>query len=159
MHDLLSKVVVRFIGVCLLISTSVCFADDALGAISKQQLIDGYHEFSENYKSYIASEDELQAIDSLPNGVSIKVYFATWCHDSEREVPRLLNVFKQNNSPIELIALDYDKSEPLGQAKVDKIKYTPTFIVYLNEKEVGRIIESPKVSLAEDIQAMLHEST
>jgi len=54
-----------------------------------------------------------------------------------------------------LFGLDYTKSEPSGRAKIHDIKYTPTFIVYQNNREIGRIIERPKVSLIADISAML----
>jgi hypothetical protein len=57
-----------------------------------------------------------------------------------------------------LLALDYQKSEPNGRAKEANIKYTPTFIISLAEKEIGRIIERPKESLVGDISDMLKKS-
>jgi hypothetical protein len=37
----------------------------------------------------------------------------------------------------------------------NKIKYTPTFIVYQNNQEIGRVIERPKVSLIADINEFI----
>ena len=88
----------------------------AVGVVSKQTLLENYQSFTESYDNYQLSEEERQAIAQLPQELAIKVYFGTWCHDSEREVPRLLKTFYDQANSIELIALDYDKSEPLGLA-------------------------------------------
>ena len=80
------------------------------------------------------------------------------CHDSEREVPKFLKITAQASTlTSRLIGLNYDKLEPGGSAKKHDIRYTPTFVVYQNNKEIGRIIERPKVSLTADISAMLNK--
>ncbi|WNC71377.1 thioredoxin family protein [Thalassotalea psychrophila] len=122
-----------------------------VGDISKQQLLESSEGFATNYYDYQLSEKELAAVEAIADKVSIKVFFGTWCHDSEREVPRLLQSFKNSAASVSLIALDGDKSDPAGLAKQSKIKYTPTFVVYADNVEIGRIIERPKQSLAEDI--------
>lgn len=132
--------------------------EDVIGNISKHQLLDNYPTFSTNYDDYTLSDDEVDAVKQLPDSVSIKVFFGTWCHDSERELPRLLKAYKKSDVEIEMISLDMNKSEPEGRAVQNKIKYTPTFIVYNNNIEVGRIVEQPEVSLAEDIFAFYKES-
>ncbi|MDG1733350.1 MAG: thioredoxin family protein [Thalassotalea sp.] len=132
--------------------------EDVIGNISKHQLLDHYPTFSTNYDDYTLSDDEVDAVKQLPDSVSIKVFFGTWCHDSERELPRLLKAYKKSDVEIEMISLDMNKSEPEGRAVQNKIKYTPTFIVYNNNIEVGRIVEQPEVSLAEDIFAFYKES-
>ncbi|MEW6999391.1 thioredoxin family protein [Colwelliaceae bacterium BS250] len=123
----------------------------AVGVVSKQTLLENYQSFTESYDTYQVSAEERQAIAQLPQALTIKVFFGTWCHDSEREVPRLLKAFNKHANSIELIALDYNKSEPLGVADKAKIKFTPTFVIYNNNIEIGRIIERPQISLAEDI--------
>jgi len=71
-------------------------------------------------------------------------------------VPRFLKVLSENaDMTSRLIGLDYNKSEPKGTAKIHDIKFTPTFIVYRDNKEIGRIIERPKISLTADISSML----
>ncbi|WNC69492.1 thioredoxin family protein [Thalassotalea nanhaiensis] len=122
-----------------------------VGDISKQQLLENHQEFADNYYDYQLSDNELTAIDAIADKVNIKVFFGTWCHDSEREVPRFLQSFKHSQSKVSLIALDGNKSDPDGLAKQNKIKYTPTFVVYDGNVEIGRIVERPKQSLAEDI--------
>ena len=128
----------------------------AVGKISQEQLLSDYQYFQQSYRMYSLSEEEMLEIKRWPTGLHVEVYFGTWCHDSQREVPRFLKVLNETaGMSSRLVGLDYNKSEPNGTAKNHDIKYTPTFIVYRDNKEVGRIIERPKVSITADISAML----
>lgn len=128
---------------------------DLVGEVSKTQLNNEFSSFASNYADYQPSTEELNAVATLTNNageeVSITVFFATWCHDSEREVPRLLKAFNHSSLKITLIALDQEKSDPLQLARQNKIKYTPTFVITAKGKEIARIVERPKTTLAEDI--------
>lgn len=130
-----------------------------VGVITKQQLLDNYDGFANNYSDYQLSEEEITAIKAVADKVTINVFFGTWCHDSEREVPRLLQSLKNSQVKVSLIALDDNKSDPEGLAKQSAIKYTPTFIIYASGVEIGRIIERPEQSLAEDILAIWYKHT
>ncbi|OUS23320.1 hypothetical protein A9Q98_15675 [Thalassotalea sp. 42_200_T64] len=148
---LLAFIVSVSVALLLAMQTANAKGDTHLGLITKSQLIDNYEDFSENYRDYQPSEEELVAVEALPDNLNIKVFFGTWCHDSEREVPRLLQSFKKSPVSIELYALDTHKSDPDGLAKANNIKYTPTIIVYQHDKEIMRIIERTENSFGEDI--------
>jgi thioredoxin 1 len=127
-----------------------------IGEVSQQRLITNHKDFRESYQKFKLSALEVSEIKSWPSNLHIDVYFGTWCHDSVREVPRFLKILAENSTlSHRIIALDFQKSEPGGSAKNHDIKYTPTFVVYQNNKEIGRIIERPAVSLTADISAML----
>ena len=138
------------------VNSQVEKAPMAIGEISQQQLMANHKLFQQSYQASQLSELEITEINRWPKDLHVEVYFGSWCHDSVREVPRFLKIVAQNPAlSNRLIALDYAKSEPSGSAKNQDIKYTPTFVVYQNDKEIGRIIERPKVSLTADISAML----
>ncbi len=127
-----------------------------IGEVSQQLLITHHQDFRKSYQQFQLSALEVAEIKNWPSNLHIDVYFGTWCHDSVREVPRFLKILAENSTlSHRIIALDYQKSEPNGSAKNHDIKYTPTFVVYQNNKEIGRIIERPAVSLTTDISAML----
>jgi thioredoxin 1 len=133
--------------------------DYALGEVNQKELLIKYDNFSKSYQGFTIEAEQEKQVEQWPSNLKIDVYFATWCHDSEREVPRLLKALQKNNQiKVMLLALDYQKSEPNGRAKEANIKYTPTFIISLAEKEIGRIIERPKESLVGDISDMLKKS-
>ena len=122
-----------------------------VGDITPDELLSAYPSFRGGYKAL--SVEPLY----LPEDVSVLMFFGTWCHDSEREVPRLLKLLEaaglsENN--LSLIALDYRKREPKGRAAKFNVRYTPTAIFMREGVEVGRIVERPNISLHEDIKAM-----
>lgn len=126
--------------------------EDHVGDINAQQLLTTYTKFDHSYQSFELTETQVTQIKSLPDDLVIDIYFATWCHDSQREVPRLLKAFA--NKPqinVNLIGLDYHKLDPAGRAEDAGIKFTPTFIISRNGHELGRIIERPQVDLISDI--------
>lgn len=127
-----------------------------LGDISQAELLERHEVFKRNYDAY----EVLAGIDELPGDLEVKILFGTWCHDSEREVPRMLKLLeasgvKQEN--ISLIALDIRKQEPEGRAKALDVRFTPTFIFLTAGTELGRIVEQPKVNIEHDVKAMLRK--
>jgi len=127
-----------------------------VGAIQSADLLSQFATFSASYHRYQVSEQDKRIAASFPDDLVIDVYFGTWCHDSQREVPRLLkSLGAKATQSINLIALDYKKAEPNGRAKEKGVSFTPTFIISRNGVEIGRIVERPEQSLMADIQAML----
>ena len=118
-----------------------------IGDLTKDELFLKDNNF---YKNYLSAEYyQFNKIIDL-DGISVKILFGTWCHDSQREIPKLLKMLDDINlkpEMISLIGLDYDKKEPLNRGKILDIKRTPTIIFYKDEIEIGRIEETPKIML------------
>ena len=90
----------------------------------------------------------------------IKFYVGTWCHDSKREIPRLLKILESSNisdEQIEIILLSRNKKEPSEDVLKDRIYYTPTIIVYKNNKEIDRFVEHPHNTWVEDLNRTLNK--
>lgn len=132
-------------------------ATHLLGEVKEADVLGQYPSFSQEYESFEPSPEALAKVQGL-SGKSVTVLFATWCHDSEREVPRFLKLLKRSRvtlAELNLVALDFNKQDPEGVAMSHQLKYTPTIIVFEQGKELGRIIERPAVSLSEDLAQML----
>lgn len=122
------------------------------GMITKSEL--RAHEKFFKHHDAKASKDDIELLRSIEKPIVITTYFGLWCHDSKREVPQLLDLLDgadNKNIVLRLIALDLEKTEPFGRQEEDKVLYTPTIIVKVGEKEMGRIVERPSESLAKDI--------
>ena len=127
----------------------------AVGDISIKTLFENHEGFQDNYEEYQSGN----LLDpALFRDIEIYVLFGTWCHDSQREVPRflqLLNSLNIQENYIHLIGLNFLKNEPLDRGKHFQIKKTPTFVFLRNQKEVGRIVEMPEISLEADLLKIL----
>ena len=90
--------------------------------------------------------------------ITIKIVMGTWCPDSRREVPRfmrILDVWQFPASKVTFIGVDDAKLSPVGEYDKLDIQRVPTFIIYKNNIEAGRIIENPKTSLEQDMVNIL----
>lgn len=145
----------QFLLVLALFVAPLAIADKSpfVGEISTTRLLADYAKFNKEFAVFTPSNDELAKIQQL-DGKDIVVLFGTWCHDSEREVPRLLKLIAQSEvafKSLTLVGVGYDKRDPQGIAQQYNLKYTPTMIVLDDGKEIARMIEKPKVSLASDL--------
>ena len=132
--------------------------NNLLGDIQIQKLFTEYPLFKLRYENYVVT-DQINLSDL--DDISVVIMFGTWCHDSKREVPRMLRILDAAGVTLEkisLIGVDINKQEPNGRGKFYNLKNTPTLILLKNGKEVGRIIERPKISLEADLINLMTRS-
>ena len=133
----------------------------ALGAITQQQLFDAYPTFSKAYQQYQVTPEDRSALQQLSQATELVIVFGSWCHDSQREVPRLLKLIDSaNNTAIKttLVAVGYNKQIPEAANPYRlAIQYTPTiFVIDQQGEELGRFIERPDTNWAADITAAIN---
>ena len=132
--------------------------NNLLGDIQIQNLFTEYPLFKFRYDNYEVT-DQVNLFDL--EDISVVIMFGTWCHDSKREVPRMLRILDSagvGTEQISLIGVDINKTEPKGREKLYNLRNTPTLILLKNGKEVGRIIERPKISLEADLINLMTRS-
>ncbi len=115
--------------------------------------------FDEGYENYVPEQKTIHILSEISkNNLNIVVVMGTWCSDSRREVPRLYRILDEigfTEDQIELINVNRVKLVPGEDISKFDIEKVPTIIVYKNNKETGRITESPKKSLEEDLLRIL----
>ena len=107
------------------------------------------------YQPVMAAVDKLRALD---REVLIEVYFGSWCSDCAARLPAFFKILDMVDSP--LIRVRYtgvprkreERAPYLGGREIEKV---PTFIVFVDSRELGRIVESPKKTLEEDLVQIL----
>ena len=133
--------------------------NNLLGDIQIQNLFTEYPLFKFRYDNYeVTNQINLSDLEDI----SVVIMFGTWCHDSKREVPRMLRILDSagvGTDQISLIGVDTKKAEPKGREKLYNLRNTPTLILLKNGKEVGRIIERPNVSLEADLIGLTTRSS
>ncbi len=88
----------------------------------------------------------------------LKVFIGTWCGDSKKWVPQILDYLKSqgmSEDQWEIIALHNSdslyKQGPQQEEQAYMVHRVPTFIFEEEESEIGRIVESPITSVDIDI--------
>jgi len=117
--------------------------------------------YLKGYDSYMPGSEPINKLLEINReSLSIKIILGTWCPDSRREVPRFMRILDIWQFPLEkitLIGVDDAKLSPVGEYDSLDITRVPTFIIYRNNVEAGRIIENPATSLEQDIVNILNQ--
>ncbi len=117
--------------------------------------------YSKNYAAYTADSSTVAALSQQLELTTIDIFLGSWCGDSKREVPRMIKILEQahfDTNRVQLIFVDNStatyKQSPQHEEAGKNIHHVPTFIVYKGRKELGRIVETPVVSLEKDLLAI-----
>jgi thiol-disulfide isomerase/thioredoxin len=115
--------------------------------------------YLKGYDEYSINSDAINKLmDTGKDNLSIKIVMGTWCSDSRREVPRLmriLDIWRFPISQVTFIGVDKAKKAPVKEIESLDIQKVPTFIIFKNNIEAGRIIETPVTSLEQDMVNIL----
>jgi tetratricopeptide (TPR) repeat protein len=118
--------------------------------------------FVKNYHDYTVDTNTMEKIKAELQQRHFKIFMGTWCGDSRREVPRMFKILDYcgvKSTQIELIMLDnhdsFYKQSPGHEERGLNIHRVPDLIVFEKKTEIGRIIESPVVSLEKDLEKII----
>jgi thiol-disulfide isomerase/thioredoxin len=115
--------------------------------------------FTEGYKSYLPNTEAVSRLHDANKNLSFVVFGGSWCSDTKKALPKFYKVIEQAEIPakkVMLYGVDRDKNslEKDGskrQSKYYHINHVPTFIVFYNGKEIGRLDEIPDKSIEQDL--------
>lgn len=131
-----------------------------VGQVSRSELQTGNFGdlFINEYQAYKPNQEILTQLKKYIYDCQIVLVLGTWCHDSQQQVPRfykLLDELHYNTSAITNICVDKNKNAEGTSVNTLNIERVPTFIFFKDDKEIGRIIETPNTSLEEDTYHIL----
>ena len=132
-----------------------------IGYLEKSDFLQGKFKapFEKNYDDYQPNLKVVKKIKKQLKGISVKTFFGTWCHDSEREIPRFFKIMESAEFDVKnnfkIIGLTRGKKTPDNLQKGYTIKHTPTFIFYKDGEEIGRYVEQPRETMEKDILRIL----
>ena len=111
-----------------------------------------------SYKLYNVDTATVNNFADEISDFDITIVMGTWCSDSRTEVPHFLKILNDahyDTNRIKLICVNRDKQEEDIDISDLNIELVPTMIFYKDEKEIGRIVETPYDSLEKDILKIL----
>ncbi len=114
--------------------------------------------FNSVYDMYSVDSTTADSLSGKLDNVKVTIVMGTWCSDSRREVPKffkILDYLKLSPDKITIITVGRDRKGRGSETDDLKIELVPTMIFYKNNSEIGRIVESPKVSLEKDMLKIL----
>ena len=127
---------------------------DIVGITSSEEIRATHRVFDIYINRYESDSTALAYLTNFDESITITVLFGTWCHDSKKQVPAFIKTMDLAKNPkiqVTYIGVNRQKSDTEGAAKVYNLQYTPTFIIFRDENEIGRIVEKPTESIEKDL--------
>ncbi len=120
--------------------------------------------FMSNHQNYKVDSLAIIELKHLLRRKKIDLFMGTWCGDSKREVPIMIKILQAAGFDTSMLSIvcvsnqtDQYKKSPEGEETGKNIQRVPTLIIYHKRKELGRIIESPVVSIEKDLISILKQ--
>lgn len=140
-----------------------------MGALTRGRWEDFATELRAETSAYEPNPDLIEALGSFGGEVHVVCVLGTWCSDSRREVPRFWKVLDAaglDDLSVELIAVGPSADPAAADWEAEQgwtpgvrehygVELVPTFIVYEGDVELGRIIETPELSIEADLAGIL----
>jgi thiol-disulfide isomerase/thioredoxin len=117
-----------------------------------------YHAFAAGLDTSTVEDLFVPLIRMSYAGERVIIIFGPWCGDSKREVPKFLKLADAAEISVDsvrLYAVDRTKTSDDGITERYHLEKVPTFIFESDGREVGRIVETPKTTMAADVLEIL----
>ena len=114
--------------------------------------------FKKGYDQYKPDATQVEVISRIAPSLHIDVFAGTWCDDTHDLLPefyKVMDAAKVTDAQITLHLVNRDKKTKDGSSEKYKITKVPTFIVFIKDRQVGKVVESAKKSIEADIADML----
>jgi thiol-disulfide isomerase/thioredoxin len=103
--------------------------------------------YAANQKGYTAQADAVNALKKNGERIRIIAFGGTWCGDTKYILPKFYSITESANfsdDRITLIGVDRSKKTIGHLTEALAVVNVPTFIVFKDGKEIGRVVEYGK---------------
>ena len=156
----MKKIIVTFLCFILLFSISVYGKLELLGPLSKEEILENFPDWQVEVASYVPNLEVIEKLQALPSEINIEIFLGTWCSDTKRNVSAYFKIMDMVDNPLIMttyigIPEEDDSRKPFIEGK--NITKVPTFVIFMNNQEKGRIIENPIKSIEEDLLDIINK--
>lgn len=141
-------------------SISLRSQTEMVGELNREDILKNCPDWQEVVASYFPKADVVDKIKAVNREIQIEIYLGTWCSDSKAHVSAYFKMLDLVDNPLiqtTYIGLPRDKQARLPYIQGKDIQRLPTFIVSMDGKEKGRIIETPAKSVEEDLLEIIEK--
>ena len=140
----------------LLVSSIICLYGQAelTGPVTKEAILQKCTDWQPIAAAYNPKPEFIERLRSLTREVRIEIFLGAWCSDSKAHVSEYFKILEMADTPLiqtSFMAVPEDKTKRAAFYQGKDIQKIPTFIIFIDGLEKGRIIEVPTKSVEEDL--------
>jgi hypothetical protein len=132
--------------------------DEMVGPLTRDALMERQPDWQAVAAAYQPKPDSVDKLRALAREVRVEIYLGTWCSDSKAHVSAYFKVLEMADTPLiqtACVGVPEDKAKRAPYYLGKDIEKLPTFIVLVDGREAGRIVETPERSVEEDLVRIL----
>jgi hypothetical protein len=148
------------LGIALLFSAAGMSRAQAVlvGPLTPETILEKVPEWKPYVDGYSPKLDIVSRLQAVPEEVRVEIFLGTWCPDCRQHVSAHIKIMDMVRNP--LIQTTYtgvprDREARAPYTEGRDIERLPTFIVIFRGREAGRIVETPRRSVEEDLWEIL----
>jgi len=146
-----------FLGV-LLFAAPVRAQMELIGPLTPEAILQKIPEWKPFVDGYSPQLEIISRLQAVPEVVRVEIFLGTWCPDCRQHISAYFKIMDMVRNP--MIRTTYtgvprDRAARGPYIKGKNVERLPTFIVFFRDAEAGRIIETPRKSVEEDLWEIL----
>jgi hypothetical protein len=142
----------------LAVSLVTAAQPELLGPLTRDVLFEKLPDWRAVAEAYQPKPDCVEKLRAQAREVRVEIYLGTWCPDSKAHVSEYFKVMELAEAPAirtVCIGIPRDKAQRAPYYQGKDIVRLPTFVVFVDGREAGRIVETPERSVEEDLVRIL----
>ena len=139
-------------------SPSYAGEEEIVGPVTREAILERKPDWRVAVAAYQPRPEVVDRIRGLAHEVRMEVYFGSWCPDCAAHLPAFFRVLELADTPllkVSYVGVPQSKDKRGPYCTERRIARVPTFVVFVDGREVGRIVETPEKSLEEDLAKIL----
>jgi hypothetical protein len=131
---------------------------ELVGPLTRDALLEKLPEWNSFVLAYSPDLEVVSRLQKVPEDVQVEVFLGTWCPDCRQHVSAYLKLMDMVRNPlIKSTFTGIPRQRELRQEYIAgrNVERVPTFIVHFRGREIGRLIETPKISVEADLWEIL----
>ena len=124
------------------------------GPLSKDDILQNIPEWQELVASYIPDSGIMEKIKAIHKEIRVEIFLGTWCPDCKKHVSAYFKIMEMADNPhisTSYVGIPREREARKEFIQGKNIVRIPAFIIYFQNQEIGRIIETPAKSVEEDL--------
>jgi len=131
---------------------------ELVGPLTREDLLEKLPEWKPYIQAYSPDLEVVGRLQNMHEEVQVEIFLGTWCPDCRQHVSAWLKLTDMVRNPLlKTTFTGIPRQRDLRQEFIEgrNVERVPTFIVHFRGREIGRIIETPKVSVEADLWQIL----
>jgi thiol-disulfide isomerase/thioredoxin len=131
---------------------------ELVGPLGPELILEKIPEWVPFVEGYSPRLDIISRLQTIPEEVKVEIFLGTWCPDCRQHVSAYIKLMDMVRNP--MIGTSYtgvprDRGARGPFIEGRNVERLPTFIVSFRGKEIGRIVETPRKTVEEDLWEIL----